>query len=216
MHAFSEVNRTGIARSTEPVGTESHQQNSHSLPIQVRTPVRSKKQTKSHSKNLQNRAKIDPKSLPRASLEPSGARVSPKSARKRSKRGLKRPKGRTWGLSSQGLLCASLGPRRGRSASLRPRRGRSAHRNYHRRPVGLRVLIDPGSSKRLAGAALRSARCPLRIAGASQRLSTFRRGLARAVLRIAGASQGPLCASLGSRKVRSAHRWGLAEVALHN
>ena len=97
MHAFSQVNRTGIARSTEPVGTQSQSQNSPPLRIQVRTTIRSKNQTKIHPKALQNRAQIGPKSLPRTSQEPSGARVSPKSARKRSKRGPKRPQERPWG-----------------------------------------------------------------------------------------------------------------------
>ena len=99
MYAFSQVNRTVIARSTEPVGTESHQQTSQPLRMQVRTQIRSKKQTKIEVKTLQNRAKIGPKSLSRASQEPSGARVSPKSTRKRSKSGLKRVKGRPWGLT---------------------------------------------------------------------------------------------------------------------
>ena len=97
MHAFSQVNRTGIARSTEPVGTQSQSQNAPPLRMQVRTTIRSNNQTKIHPKALQNRAQIGPKSLPRTSQEPSGARVSPKSARKRSKRGPKRPQGRPWG-----------------------------------------------------------------------------------------------------------------------
>ena len=97
MHAFSQVNRTGIARSTEPVGTQSQSQNSPPLRMQVRTTIRSKNQTKIHPKALQNGAQIGPKSLRRTSQEPSGARVSPKSARKRSKRGPKRPQGRPWG-----------------------------------------------------------------------------------------------------------------------
>ena len=61
--------------------------------MQVRTPLRSKKQTKIHPRTLQNQAKIGPTSLPRASQKPSGGRVSPKSSRKSSKRGLKRLKG---------------------------------------------------------------------------------------------------------------------------
>ena len=97
MHAFSQVNRTGIARSIEPVGTQSQSQNSPPLRMQVRTTIRSKNQTKIHPKALQNRAQIGPKSLPRTSQEPSGARVSPKSARKRSKVGPKRPQERPWG-----------------------------------------------------------------------------------------------------------------------
>ena len=97
MHAFSQVNRTGIARSTEPVGTQCQSRNSPPLRVQIRTPIRSTKLTKTHPKPLQNRAKIGFKSLPRASQEPSGARVSPKSARKRSKRGPERPQGRPWG-----------------------------------------------------------------------------------------------------------------------
>ena len=96
MHAFSQVNLTRIARSTEPVGTQSQSQNSPPLRMQGRTTIRSNKHTKIHPKALQNRAQIGPKSLPRTSQEPSGARVSPKSARKRSKRGPKRRQGPPW------------------------------------------------------------------------------------------------------------------------
>ena len=121
MHAFSQVNRTGIARSTEPVGTQSQSQNSPPLRMQVRTTIRSKNQTTIHPKALQNRAQIGRKSLPRTSQEPSGARVSPKSARKRSKRGrldaLGGPQGRPKSdqgrpkSTQRGPKCSPEGPR---------------------------------------------------------------------------------------------------------
>ena len=89
---FSQVDRTGIARSTEPVDKQSHSPSSPPARKQVRTPNRSKKR-----KPILKHSKIVPKSLCRVSQEPLGARVSPKSARKRSKRTPKQTQGRPWG-----------------------------------------------------------------------------------------------------------------------
>ena len=135
MHAFSQVNRTGIARNTAPVGTQSQSQNSPPLRMQVRTTIRSNNQTKIHPKALQNRAQIGPKSPPRTSQEPSGARVSPKSARKRSK---KAPSGAKDALGSpQGRPKSDQG--RPKSAQRGPEGSPEGPRERRNRPqVGLR------------------------------------------------------------------------------
>ena len=62
MHAFSQVNRTGIARSTGPVSTQNQSQNSPPLRMQVRTTIRSKHQTKIHRKTVEIRAQFRRKS----------------------------------------------------------------------------------------------------------------------------------------------------------
>ena len=120
MHAFSQVNRTGIARSTGPVSTQSQSQNSPPLRMQVGTTIRSKHQTKIHPKALQNQAQIGPKSLPRTSREPSGARISPKSARKRSRVAPSGPEDALVGVP-RALKAAQRAPRGGQ----RPRGGTS-------------------------------------------------------------------------------------------
>ena len=134
--------------------------------------------------------------------------------------------------ASQGLPCAlraapcaSLGPRSaslcfaGASqgqfrASLGPRRGRSAHRcglpgAVMRIEISIRGLwsfVCSSSLERLS--ASQGLPCALRAVPCESL------GPRSASVRFAGASQGPFCASLGPRKGRSPHRWGLARFAL--